>query len=147
MRRGQIGGVTAEAAGKVKEAFAVVGELDMMSTVCKKPDAVTSPRKRDCLIHRDPSDFTVAVWLPECTRRRFWAFEYCHQGRHEYQEAQGVWLLDVLSLRLHFSHVIFQDRKDPANLFLDAINGAIGGLGFVAATEKSWEASALAPAG
>merc|ERR1712227_595875 len=32
-----------------------------------------------------------------------------------------------------------KDRKDPANLFLDAINGAIGALGFVAATEKSWE--------
>jgi hypothetical protein len=33
----------------------------------------------------------------------------------------------------------YKDRKDPANLFLDAINGGVGALGFVGATEKSWE--------
>jgi hypothetical protein len=32
-----------------------------------------------------------------------------------------------------------KDRKDPANLFCDAVDGGIGSLGFVAATEKSWE--------
>ena len=33
----QIGGVTAESAGKVVEAFETVGELISMATVCKKP--------------------------------------------------------------------------------------------------------------
>jgi len=32
-----------------------------------------------------------------------------------------------------------KDRKDPANLFLDAINGGIGALAFAAVESKSWE--------
>lgn len=89
-----IGGVTAESAGKVKEAYEVVGNFVAMATVCKKPSA---------------NDLGT-VFAP------------LNGG-----------IKGVTGIRKP------KDRKDPANLFLDGINGGMGALGFVAATEKAWE--------
>jgi adenylyl cyclase-associated protein len=90
----EVGEETAKAGGKVKELFDVVGELNNMASVCKKPSSGDLP----------------GVLSPLNSA-----------------------IKGVTGIRKP------KDRKSPQNLFLDAVNGGVGAVGFVAAETKSWE--------